>query len=88
MDLLYLKEYFKKSKLTADQSMIIKLRMKELKEHYYGKIESFLRHILDIPVVLYFLNLSYLSKQTTGLLGSLSSIICLYSLFKYGDLSN
>lgn len=79
----FLKSYVANHRCDADLRRRILKRLRELKVNYIVRLCSLARHILDIPMVLRFIGVSYIPAKAASLIGTITSAISLYTLFMY-----
>ena len=79
-DTEYLKEYLNKHKVEKELKERILKRLAELRRDYLLRVCSFMRHLIDIPMVLKFLGVDFLSDWIASMIGTVTSLISLYTL--------
>jgi hypothetical protein len=78
----FLVSYLANNRCDADLYRRILRRLRELKKNYRLRLCSLARHMLDIPMVLRFIGISYIPAKVASMIGTLTSAISLYSLIK------
>ena len=81
-DIAFLKNYLRQNKVNESLESKIRQRISELKKNYQGRLNSLIRHSLDIPMVLCFIGVSFIPSWLASLIGSITSLMSLYSIIK------
>lgn len=79
----FLKSYVANHRCDSNLKLRILKRLRELKTNYIVRLCSLARHIMDIPMVLRFIGVSYIPAKVASLIGTITSAISLYTLFVY-----